>query len=167
MSTARFRDLGGNIALFSANTFFYRVERRGDRICRTGLWKDLGRIDARLTGVHYLGWWEHRYPSRPYVARGVSRAPWFFRSTGLRNGDAFGARFGIEIDMVTKDSPRGTLVLADIRNHFGPGRTATMAYYETRAGAKVFAAGAMGFESPQTPVHKKLLDNLWDRFVKP
>lgn len=163
----QFRDLGGNLAFLSANTFFYRVERRGHRICRTGLWKDLGRIDAELTGVHYLGWWENRYPSRPYIARGVRRARWFFRGTELRHGDAFGARFGVEIDMKTNDSPRGTIVLADMRNIFGPGRTATMTYYETRLGAKVFAAGAMGFEHPQTPVHKQLLDNVWTRLITP
>ena len=64
-------------------------------------------------------------------------------------------------------SPRGTTVLADIPDQFGPGRTATMAYYETRAGARVFAAGAMGFESPQTPVHKQLLDNVWRRLTRP
>ena len=34
-------------------------------------------------------------------------------------------------------------------------------------GAKVFAAGAMGFESPQTPTHKLLLDNLWTHLVRP
>jgi hypothetical protein len=163
----RFRDLGGNLAFLSANTFFYRVARRGDRICRTGLWKDLGRVDARLTGVHYLGWWEHRYPSREYVVRGARRAPWLFEGTGLRDGNGTGGRYGVEIDMVTKDSPRGTTVLADIPDQFGPGRTATMAYYETRAGARVFAAGAMGFESPQTPVHKQLLDNVWRRLTRP
>ena len=69
--------------------------------------------------------------------------------------------------MVTKDSPRGTIVLAEIQNQFGPGARATMAYYETRRGAKVFAAGAFGFESPQTPTHKLLLDNLWAHLVRP
>ena len=163
----RYRDLGGNLAFLSANTFFYRVERRGHRICRTGLWKSLGRSDAALTGVHYIGWWEHRHPSRPYVARGVARAPWLFDGTGLKNRDPIGGRYGVEIDTITKDSPPGTVVLADIRDIFGPGRTATMTYYETRRGAKVFAAGAMGFESPQTRVHRQLLDNLWDRLVRP
>ena len=42
-----------------------------------------------------------------------------------------------------------------------------MTYYETRRGARVFAAGVMGFESPQTPEHKILLDNLWTRLVVP
>lgn len=163
----RFRDLGGNLAFLSANTFFYRVERRGDRICRTGRWQDIGRIDASLTGVHYIGWWERRHPSRPYIVRAARQAPWFFKGTGLRNGDAIGGRYGVEIDTVTSDSPRGITVLAHIRDIFGPGRTATMTYYETRRGAKVFAAGAMGFESPQTPVHKMLLDNLWTHLVRP
>ncbi len=163
----RYRDLGGNLAFLSANTFFYRVERRGQWICRTGLWKDLGRSDAALTGVHYVGWWERRHESKPYVARGVRRAPWFFRGTALRNGSAFGSRFGVEVDMVTENSPAGIVVLADIRDIFGPGRSATMTYYETRKGAKVFAAGAIGFESPQTPEHKTVLDNLWVRLVQP
>jgi hypothetical protein len=165
--TRDFRDLGGNLAFLSANTFYARVSRRGRSICLTGLWKDLGRVDATLTGVHFIGWWRRHYPSRPYVARGVARAPWFFRGTGLRSGDPFGARYGVEIDTVTSDSPPGTLVLADMRDIFGPGRTATMTYYETVAGAKVFAAGAMGFESPQTPVHRMLLDNLWEHLRRP
>lgn len=164
----RYRDLGGNLAFLSANSFFYRVERRrGSLLCRTGLWNDLGRVDARLTGVHFMGWYEHRYPRRPYTARATRTAPWFFEGTGLRDGDTFGARFGAEIDTVTKDSPAGVVVLADIRNIFGPGRTATMAYYETSRGAKVFAAGAMGFESPQTPTHKQLLDNVWTKLARP
>ena len=33
-------------------------------------------------------------------------------------------------------------MLAEIPNLFGPGMTAQMTYYETTAGAKVFAAGA-------------------------
>jgi len=69
--------------------------------------------------------------------------------------------------MTTNDSPRGIVVLADIEDIFGPGRSAHMTYYETRAGAKVFAAGAFGFESPQTPVHRQLLDNMWVRLTKP
>lgn len=163
----RFRDLGGNLAFLSANTFFYRVERRGDRMCRTGLWHGLGRIDAALTGVHYQGWWEEKYPSRPYTVRGAETAPWLFRGTGLENGDTFGGKYGVEIDMVTKDSPPGTILLAEIRDQFGPGRSANMAYYETRRGAKVFAAGAFGFEVPHTPTHKLLLDNVWTHLSRP
>jgi hypothetical protein len=163
----RFRDLGGNLAFLSANTFFYRVERRGERMCRTGLWYGLGRVDARLTGVHYVGWWQNRYPSRPYTVRGAEIAPWLFRGTGLRNGDTFGGKYGVEIDMVSKDSPPGTKVLAEIKDQFGRGRSAHMAYYETKRGAKVFAAGAFGLEAPQTHVHTLVLDNLWAHLVRP
>ena len=165
--TKRFRDLGGNLAFLSANTFFYRVERHGESICRLGKQEEFRRSDARLVGVHYVGWWENRYPSKPYVVRGADRAPWLFRGTGLANGDSTGGSYGVEIDMVDKDSPPGTIVLADIRNQFGAGRSATMAYYETKGGAKVFAAGTMGFERPQTPVHKRLLDNIWSQLVRP
>jgi hypothetical protein len=163
----RYRNLGGNLAFLSANTFFYRVERHGHRICRTGRWIDLGRVEARLTGVQYIGYWENRYPSRPYVSRAVSRAPWFFHGSGLSNGDSFGARYGVEVDTMTKESPPGTILLADIRDIFGPRRTASMTYYESPSGAKVFSAGAFGFESPQTSIHRILLDNLWAKLVQP
>jgi hypothetical protein len=36
-------------------------------------------------------------------------------------------------------------VLARIPDAFGPGKSAEMTYYETRRGAKVFAAGVMNF----------------------
>jgi hypothetical protein len=163
----RFRDLGGNLAFFSANSFFHSIVRRGERICRAPRFRDLGRSEAALMGVRYVTWWENRYPGRPYTVRGARTAPWLFRGTGLANGDAFGSSFGVEVDGVTRDSPRGTVVLADIRDIFGPGRSATMAYYETARGAKVFAAGAFGFESPQTRQHKLVLDNVWARLVRP
>jgi hypothetical protein len=163
----RFRDLGGNLAFFSANSFFHSIVRRGERICRTPRFRDLGRSEASLMGVQYLTWWQNRYAGRPYTVRGAKTAPWLFRGTGLVNGDLLGASFGVEIDGVTRGSPPGTIVLADMRNVFGPGQTATMAYYETARGAKVFAAGAFGFESPQTREHKLVLDNVWARLVRP
>ena len=49
---------------------------------------------------------------------------------------------GIEIDATSSASPQGIHVLAEIPNLYGPGFTAQMTYYETPAGAKVFAAGA-------------------------
>ena len=36
-------------------------------------------------------------------------------------------------------------MVAEIPDLFGPGMTAQMAYYETKGGAKVFAAGAFYF----------------------
>jgi hypothetical protein len=163
----RYRDLGGNLAFLSSNNFFYRVVRRGSRIHRTGRWIDLGRVDAKLIGVHYIGWNEGRYRNRPYVVTGAARAPWFFRGTALRNGASFGFSYGVEIDARSAASPRGTIVLATIPHIFGRGRTATMTYYETGRGAKVFAAGAMNFDAPQSPVTAKLLGNLWEHLSRP
>jgi hypothetical protein len=163
----RYRDLGGNLAFLSSNTFFYRVRREGSRLRRMGRWIDVGRIDARLTGVHYVGWNERRFPNRPYVATNVSGAPWFFRGTGVDDGEQFGSSYGVEIDHVAAESPPGTLVLARIPDIFGRGRSATMTYYETPAGAKVFAAGAMNFDQPQSHVGWLLLTNLWRWMLVP
>ena len=48
------------------------------------------------------------------------------------------------------------------------GRSAEMTYYETPAGAKVFAAGALNFAaSVDEPAVSRLLDNLWARLSLP
>ena len=50
----------------------------------------------------------------------------------------------------------------------GPGRSAEMTYYETPAGAKVFAAGSLDFAaSIGEPVVAQLVENLWARLVAP
>ena len=166
-ATTRFRDRGGNIAFLSANNFFYRVERRGHRLYRTGRWRDVGRSEARLKGVEYVGYFEGRYPNRPYVVADSRSHAWFYAGTGLRTGASFG-RYGIEADQRVRDSPRGTIVLARIHDIFGPGRSAEMTYYETKAGAKVFSAGVMNFGgSAEWPVVSQLLTNLWRRLARP
>ena len=68
----------------------------------------------------------------------------------------------------TAASPPGTLVVAEIPNLFGPGLTAQMTYYETPAGAKVFAAGALDFGgSAATWPTRRILQNLYDRLSVP
>jgi hypothetical protein len=94
-------------------------------------------------------------------------APWLWAGTGLTDGSTFGQAvggYGIEVDAMTPDSPPSTIVLAQIPDIFGPGITAQMTYYETPAGAKVFAAGALDFGGSATysPM-KRMLDNLWAR----
>ena len=123
--------------------------------------RDLGEPEAALVGVQYVDWWRRRYPSRPFVVRSVAAAPWLFRGTGLRPGDHFGRGYGIEIDARAPSSPPGTRVIAELPSIFGPGKTAQMTYYRTRAGAKVFAAGAMYFEGPQSPATARMSRNLW------
>jgi hypothetical protein len=60
----------------------------------------------------------------------------------------------------SSNSPR-TRVVAEIPNIFGPGFSAQMSYYETRAGAKVFAARAFSIATAVwlAPV-KQMVENL-------
>ncbi len=161
-----FRDRGGNLMFLSANNFFWRVDRRRHVLTRVAKWRAVGRPEAALVGVQYLAN-DHGRRKAPYVVRNTSRARWLFEGTGLRRGSRFG-RFGIEIDARTSRSPPGTLVLATIPNLLGRGRTAEMTYYETRKGARVFAAGAFTLAgyAKFMPV-SRLLDNLWVRLSRP
>ncbi len=75
------------------------------------------------------------------VQPAAQRHSWLLDGTKLGPGDHF-SNGGIEADQITADSPPSTTVIAKIPNLYGDGRSADMTYYETRAGAKVFAAGA-------------------------
>ena len=163
----RYRDLGGNLAFLSANNFYARVAISRSRMRCIGRFRDLGQPEASLIGVQYRDWWQRRYPSRPFVVRSVAAARWLFRGTGLRKGDHFGGRYGIEIDGRARSSPRGTRVIAELPSIFGPGKTAQMTYYRTRSGAKVFAAGAMGFGGPQSRGTARMLRNAWVYLRRP
>jgi hypothetical protein len=106
-----------------------------------------------------------------FTVENSAAAPWLWDGTGLGDGSTFGqfvGGYGIEIDAIAAQSPPGTLVLAQIPDLLGPGLTAQMSYYETPAGAKVFAAGTLDFGGSATywPV-KKMLDNLWARLSQP
>jgi N,N-dimethylformamidase beta subunit-like, C-terminal len=157
-----YRDLGGNLMFLSANNFFWRVERKGDLIVKSGRWRDLGRPEARLIGVQYVG--NQPSPRGAWVVRRTHARAWMFAGTDLRVGSAF-ARGGVEIDQVTGASPRGVRVVAEIPHLFGPGMKAQMTYYESPAGARVFAAGAFHLTRSVTsdPVVRRLLSNLWAR----
>ena len=158
----RYRNLGGHLMFLSANNFFWRVTRHGDLLTRIAEWRDLGRPESALIGVQYIAndRGEHR---GAYTVRKANGAQWIFDGTGLEPGDRFGS-FGIEIDATTKYSPPHTRVLAEIPHLFGHGLTAQMSFYETPAGARVFAAGAftLGGSALQGVV-SQLLENLWER----
>jgi hypothetical protein len=162
-----YRDAGGNLAFLSANNFYYRVIRSGNTLTKSGRWRDLGRPEASLVGVQYVGWNENRFPNAPYVVSGADAAPWLFRGTGLSNGMRFG-NYGIEIDQRAQSSPPGTQVLATVPNVFGPGMSGEMTYYRTAAGAKVFAAGTLNFgASALAPIPAQMLENLWAQLTRP
>ena len=163
----QFRDAGGNVLFSSANNFFYRVIRNGETLTRAGRWRDLGRPEAALVGVQYVGWYENSYSNAPYVVTASADAPWLFRGTGLVDGAQFGT-FGIEVDARAPSSPPQTRVLAVARNIFGPGTSAEMTYYTTSAGAKVFAAGVLNFGgSAWSSTVAVMLENLWATLSRP
>ena len=93
--------------------------------------------------------------------------PWLFAGTALRNGSKL-CHYGIEVDAVAPSTPAGTHVIARIQNLFGKGRSAAMTYYETRRGAKVFAAGSMNFGGSAGSANvSAMLLNLWNRLSQP
>ncbi len=158
----RYRALGGNLLFLSANNFFCRVRREGRRLVREQLWRELGRPESSLVGVQYVAS-DYGQRQGPFVVTGAERAAWVFEGTGLANGSAFG-RYGIELDARTEASPPQTILLAEIRDLMGPGRSAEMTYYETAAGARVFAAGVLNFAaSIDDPQVSRLVDNVWAR----
>jgi hypothetical protein len=164
----RYRDLGGNLAFLSANNFFWRVELKDNKIWRLKKFRDLGRPEARLVGVQYRAN-DRGGRAQPYVLTNRDAAPWLFAGLPFVNGEPLGtARYGIEFDMVTPDSPPGTTVLAEVNPALpDPSIRGQMAYYTTPAGAKVFAAGTLGFGGSSNPVGDVLFANLWSNLVRP
>jgi hypothetical protein len=161
----RYRDLGGRMMFLSANNFFWKVQREGQLLRRVQLWRKLGRPEAALVGSQ---WAADDYESvqKPYAVQGAGAEPWAFAGTGLRNGSTFG-RYGIEIDARSASSPTGTVTLARIPNLIGK-HDAEMTYYETGAGARVFAAGVLNFAASITdPAVSRLVDNIWVRLTEP
>jgi hypothetical protein len=162
----RYRNAGGNLAFLAANNLYRRVDRVGTTLVRGATWRNLGRPESAVVGVQYVGS-DHGQHQAGYTVTGTAAAPWAFDGTGLTEGDVFG-RYGIEIDARTPASPRGVLLLAHIPDLLGAGRSAEMTYYETAAGAKVFAAGAINFAaSLGNPSVDRLLTNVWARLTVP
>src|SRR5262249_39216408 len=160
--------------------FFWRVVRRADTLTRIARWRDLGRPEAALSGVQYRGNDRGQHKGS-WIVRDAAAAPWLFDGTGLTTGSRFG-RGGIEIDAATTDPPPGPHVRAEIPRLYGKEFTAQMSYYETPAGAKVFAAGAFDLvESvlePDAPLPDRralraepgaarMLENLWSHLASP
>jgi hypothetical protein len=162
----RYRDVGGNLAFLAANNLYRRVDHVGRTLLRRATWRTLDRPESSVVGVQYVGS-DHGQRQAGYTVTGATTAPWAFAGTGLGDGAVFG-RYGIEIDARTPASPPGIQVLAHIPNLLGSGRSAEMTYYETPAGAKVFAAGVINFgASLADPAVDRLLTNVWARLTVP
>ena len=155
-----FRNRGGNLMFLSANNFFWKTVIRGNYMSRVAKWRDVGRPEAALIGVQYIGndGGTHR---DAYHVRDTERARWLFEGTELTRGSTFASGFGIEIDKRSRSSPRSVRVLAELPNLLGRGKTAQMTYYE-RGGARVFAAGSFGLVGSlrSSPVDI-MMENLW------
>ena len=161
-----YRDRGGNLMFLAANNFFCRIDIDGDTMNRVDTWRNLGRPEAALVGVQYIGWNQLKYSGKPYVLGYPASLAWVFDGTGLKNGDNF-ASGGIEIDHRASSSPHGLRVLATIPEVFGKGMTAEMSYYETKSGAKVFAAGAFSLGGEiGNPQVAQLVSNVWTRLAQ-
>ncbi len=165
----RYRDLGGRLVFLSANNFFWKVDKQDSTMRRIRLWRNDGRPEARLCGVQYRA---NDDGTRQGIFEVVAAetVPWLFEGTGLANGSKIGEMvggYGIEIDATTADTPPGTTVIARIPDLFGPGLNAEMSYYETAAGARVFAAGVLDFGGSVTfwPI-RRMVDNLWSHMLE-
>jgi hypothetical protein len=159
----RYRNDGGNLMFLSANNFFWKVQRDGRYLTKGAQWRTLGRPEAALVGVQFISG-DYGGRQGAYVVHGSA---WAFAGTGLSDGGRFG-QYGFEIDARSSHSPPGTQLLASIPNLMGSGRTAEMTYYETPAGAKVFAAGALNFTaSIGDPTVALLVENVWARLSSP
>jgi len=125
---------------------------------------------AALLGAQYRANDEGQHQGE-FVVRDTLDTPWLWQGLGLDESAIFGqvvGGYGIEIDSTTRDSPPGTIVLAEIPDLLGPGVTAQMTYYETPRGAKVFDAGALDFVGSLLtfPVNH-LVFNLWKHLAVP
>jgi hypothetical protein len=136
----QYRDLGGNLMFLSANNFFWKVDLHGTVMTRVAEWRNLGRPEAALIGVQYRANDDGSHRGG-WLVRSTTATPWLFAGMEIATGNRVGSG-GIEIDQTAPSSPKGVHVIAEIPDLYGPGFTAQMSYYDTAAGAKVFAAGA-------------------------
>ena len=108
-----FRDSCGKLAFLSANNFFWRVDIQGNVMTRVRKWRELGRPEAALIGVQYIGN-DDGEARGAWIVEAGQRRSWLFdgitsRRYSVSNG-------GIEIDKTSAASPHGTRVVAQIPN---------------------------------------------------
>jgi hypothetical protein len=163
----QYRDLGGNLAFLAANNFFWKITIRNHVMTRVAQWRDLGRPEAALIGVQYRGNDRGGHRGAWIVQDCAASTPWLFDGLNIEPGAGI-SNGGIEIDATAAASPKNVCVVAQIPDLYGPGFTAQMTYYESPAGAKVFAAGAFTLAgSVWAPDVSALMANLWRHLSRP
>ena len=148
----RFRDLGGNLMFLSANNFFWKVQKSRNTLLKIGRWRDAGRPEAALIGVEYRANDDGQHQGLFTVQNSAAVAVALGRHRADRRLDVRPVRRRVRDRdrRLAPQSPPGTIVVAQIPDLLGPGLTAQMSYYETPAGAKVFAAGTLDFGGSAT-----------------
>jgi hypothetical protein len=163
----QYRNLGGNLAFLAANNFFWKITIRDHVMTRVAQWRDLGRPEAALIGVQYRANDRGGHRAPWILQRDAASTPWLFEGMNLEPGSGFSSG-AIEIDSTSAASPKSVHIVAAIPDLYGPGFTAQMTYYETPAGARVFAAGAFTLAgSVHDPVVERLMENLWAHLRQP
>ncbi|MDQ2800105.1 MAG: malectin domain-containing carbohydrate-binding protein [Armatimonadota bacterium] len=123
-NVSSFVQTGGNVAFFSANTCWWRIQYADNNtsiICdkpNNDNWWDgaAGLPENTLTGVSYRnagGWWDGTRDAVGYTVQHADH--WVYAGTGLANGQAFGASdslVGYECDgaAFTRDSQGNAIV---------------------------------------------------------
>ncbi len=160
-----YRDLGGNLMFLSATNLLWKIALRRHVITRVAEWRTLGRPESRLIGVQYRA-----------NDEGKHRGAYELTSFGQRSWAMYGvgqalARWpflGIEFDMTTSVSPRGTELLAAVDPGLpNPAIRGDMTYYEAD-GAKVFASGTLNLTSGlRFAPFQRLVQNVWQYLATP
>ena len=105
---------------------------------------------------------EHR---GAWLVRALAASGWIFAGTGCA-GQRVLERRDRDRRRRAELAAAALSVIAEIPNLFGARHDAQMTYYETPAGAKVFAAGAFSLAgSVRQPAVVRLLANLWARMA--
>jgi hypothetical protein len=111
-----FRNRGGNLMFLSANNFFWRTVISHNHMTRVAKWRDVGRPEAALIGVQYIGNDDGTHRGA-YHVRNTAAHPGS-TGTNLTKGSSF-SNFGSKSTRRFRARP-GTHVLAELPNLLGP-----------------------------------------------
>lgn len=184
-----FQRQGGNLMYLAGNGLYRKVTLDGAQMelrrdgsrhthdgTRGGLWRDLGRPEARVLGVQFTRAGQLTY--HPYVVHDETH--WIYAGTGLENGDAFGVAgaSGYETDKISASSPPAAQLLAKGTNlqasdelgraQADPNGGAAMTCFTTPGGGKVFSAGSVSYGGALSgdPVLARITQNVLDEFTQ-